>query len=64
MKNDVMPSIVHMDQAILKNLVAEVKETVATGVKMNEKSQDSFSVIDLWKIRRNAKSASKMVRRY
>ncbi len=64
MKHDVMPTIVQMDEAILKNLVAEVKETVATGVKLNEKAKSSFSVIDMWKIRRNARSASQMVRRY
>jgi hypothetical protein len=65
MKHDVMPSIVQMDETALKNLVAEVKETVATGIKLNEKQKDSFKVVDMWNIRRNAKSASQMmVRRY
>jgi len=30
MNSDVMPSIVRMDAAVLKNLLIEVKETVAT----------------------------------
>jgi len=69
MKNDVMPSVLQMDSDELKNLLTEVKETVATdpmviGYSMTEKKvKPSFGVADLWNIRRTAKSASTMMRR-
>jgi hypothetical protein len=63
MKNDVMPSIVQMDTDELKSLLTEVKETVAKGFEMNRQPNRSFSVADMWNIRRNAKSASAMLRR-
>ena len=56
MKNDVMPSIVQMEYGVLNQLLTEVKETLATDIKMPE-VKPSFSVVDLWKIRRNIKSA-------
>jgi hypothetical protein len=62
MKNDVMPSIVRMDADELKALLTEVKETVATDFKSTG-SEKRFSVADMWNIRRNAKSASSMLRR-
>lgn len=61
MKSDLASSIV--EQSILNNIV-EVKETVATGIKLANKSPRSFGVIDLWNIRRNARLASATVRRY
>lgn len=69
MKNDVMPSVVQMDADELKNLLTEVKETVATdpmviGYSMPEKKANaSFGIADLWNVRRTAKSASSMMRR-
>ena len=60
MKNDVMPSIVQMGAEELQQLTAEVKETLATDIKTTEKAKPSFSIVDLWKIRRNAKSARSM----
>jgi hypothetical protein len=59
-ENDVMPSIVQMEYAVLENLLAEVKETLATDIKMPEKTKPSFGITDLWKIRRNARSARSM----
>jgi hypothetical protein len=56
MKNDVMPSIVQMEKQVLKNLMKEVKETLATDVVMPKKVK-SFGVADLWNIRRNARPA-------
>ncbi len=55
-----MPSIVQMEAKELKQLVSEVKETVATGIIQvnNQKSnKPSFTVVDLWNIHRNMKSA-------
>jgi hypothetical protein len=65
MKNDVMPSIVQMDADELQRLTAEVKETVAVNIKLSkEKRIDRpFGIVDLWNIRRNAKSAGSMMRR-
>jgi hypothetical protein len=63
MKNDVMPSIVQMDADELKTLLTETKETVATGFELNRVSNRSFSVADMWNIRRKAKSSSAMLKR-
>ena len=60
MKNDVMPSIVQMEYGVLETLLTEVKETLATDIKTTEQAKPSFSIVDLWKIRRNAKSARSM----
>ncbi len=60
MKSNVMPSIVQLEANDLKQLVTEVKETVATGlVQVNSRKANSprFSVVDLWNIRRGAKLA-------
>lgn len=63
MNSDVMPSIVKMDVDVLKNLLTEVKETVATVIQLPEEKKTSFSVVDMWNIRRNVKSASSRLRR-
>lgn len=63
MKNDVMPSVIRMDAEALKTLLTEVKETVATDYKLPEQPKRSFGMVDLWNIRRNAKSASSLMRR-
>jgi hypothetical protein len=57
MKSDVMPSIV--DKSIL-NAIVEVKETVATDLK--KRNRRSFGAVDIWNIRRKAKTASAMSR--
>lgn len=65
MKNDVMPSIVQMGTDELQELTAEVKETVASNLKLVKRTplSRSFGIADMWNIRRNAKSASAMMRR-
>ena len=60
MKNDVMPSIVQMEYGVLETLLTEVKETLATDIKMPDKQRTSFGIVDLWKIRRNVRSARSM----
>ena len=60
MKSNVMPSIVQIEANQLKQLVSEVKETVATEmIKVNtvRKATPKFGVIDMWNIHRNRKSA-------
>lgn len=55
MKSDVMHSIVQLDDQILKNLMTEVKETVATDIAFPAAEKKSFSIVGLWNIRRNGK---------
>jgi len=55
MNSNVMPSRVQMDGTLLQQLVAEVKETIATGVEMPQAAKPSFRAIDLWNIRRNGR---------
>jgi hypothetical protein len=58
MKSNVMPSIVQIEANELKQLVTEVKETVAKGiVQVKQKKTNSFGIVDLWNIRRGAKIA-------
>lgn len=64
MKHDVMPSIVQMDPEVLKTLLKEVKETVATEVRVPEKNKSTFRVVDMWNILKNSRSASSRVRRW
>ena len=60
MENDVMPSIVQMEYGVLKELLTEVKETLATDVKLSEPKKKVFGIVDLWNIRRNNKTASRL----
>ena len=63
MTEQVMPSVVQMEYGQLQDLLKEVKETVARDIKLPEpKTKTSFGIVDLWKIRRNAKTASAMFR--
>jgi hypothetical protein len=62
MKNDVMPSIVQMEAAVLKKLVEEVKETVATGIILPKTAQKKFGAADLWNVRRNSRTAMQRLR--
>jgi hypothetical protein len=63
MNSDVMHSIVQMEPKILRQLVKEVKETVATDVKFAKKNQNSFGALKLWSIRRNGKTAAGLFRK-
>ena len=61
MKSNVMPSIIQIEAEELKQLVTEVKETVATGVDVkNEDLAQNFGVADLWKIQRQMKPALRL----
>ncbi len=63
MKDDVMPSVVQMEYGQLQDLLKEVKETIAKDIKLPAtKTKRSFGIADMWKIRKNAKSASTMFR--
>ena len=59
MKSNVMPSIVQIEANQLRQLVTEVRETVATGVVnvKQVKSTPTFGIVDLWNLRRGMKTA-------
>jgi hypothetical protein len=57
MKGNLMSKLVEMDNNEMQQLVAEVKETIAQDVDLTKKS--SFNLVDLWRIEKRRKSASK-----
>jgi len=54
MNSDVMHAKVQMEPAILKNLTAEVKETLAKEL-LAKPRKGSFGALQLWNIRRNGR---------
>ena len=63
MKSDVMQSIVRMEPSVLRQLVKQVKETVATDVDLAKTNKGAFGVVDLWNIRRNRRNAGNRLKR-
>ncbi len=66
MKSNVMPSIVQIEANDLKQLVTEVRETVATDAIRVQKPGSKrrvFGIVDLWNIRRGMRTASLAHRR-
>lgn len=61
MKLDERSSVIQMKGETFRQLVTEVKETIAI-VDFPEPARRSFGLIDMWNIRRNARSASSLVR--
>ena len=59
MKSDVMDTRVQMEPAILKQLVTEVKETVATEVAESKEEKSSFGLVDMWNLRKHGRYAGK-----
>jgi hypothetical protein len=47
-----------MEADILKRLVTEVPETVATDVQLSKAKKNTFGVVSLWNIRRNSRYAA------
>ena len=62
MKNNVMPSRVQMEADVLKNLLTEVKETVAKDFVVKQRT-NSFTATELWRIQKSQKLATGMFRR-
>ena len=52
MKQELDNSKVYLAQDELNQLVAEVKETVASGVNLKNDNKNIFSAADLWNIQR------------
>jgi len=61
MNLDERSSVVRMKGETFRQLVTEVKETIAI-VDFPEPATRSFGLIDMWNIRRNARSASSQIR--
>lgn len=59
-----MPSIVQIEKNNLRELVLEVKETLATDWKANAPvaKQKSFGIIDLWNCHKQRRTASSLRR--
>jgi len=59
MKSDAVQSIVQMEPRILRQLVTEVRETVATGIEFPKTNKSSFGIVDMWNIRKNGRHAGR-----
>lgn len=63
MNSDVMPSRVQMEPGVLKNLLSEVKETVARDYVGTTDVKPTFSAAELWRIQKNSKLQNGFFRR-
>ncbi|NOT51236.1 MAG: hypothetical protein HOP10_08155 [Chitinophagaceae bacterium] len=61
MKSIVMPQTVQLSEEIKKQLLHEVKETLATDISVKNKKR--FTAANLWNLQRNSRSASDMMRK-
>ena len=64
MNSNVMPSIVQIERENLRQLVKEVKETLATDYTVNTvtSKQRSFGVADLWNCHKRRRTATSLRR--
>jgi len=61
MKSIVMPKSVQLSEEIKKQLLHEVKETLATEIGV--KNRKRFTPADMWNLQRSRRTASDMMRR-
>lgn len=66
MNSKSMPSIVQIDKENLRQLVTEVKETIATNINLQpaDIKNKKFGVTDLWNSQRSIRTAVSMRRHY
>lgn len=57
MIGNVKPLLAQMEPELLKSLVTEIKETIASDIPEVELPIRSFSIVDMWNIRRNSNYA-------
>lgn len=59
MNSNVLPSIINIEEDNLKQLVEEVKETLATdiGIDGSNTKHKKFSIVDLWNCQKSSRSA-------
>lgn len=63
MNTNVMPSIVQIEEERLRELVSEVKETVATNITTQPHitaKQKKFGIVDLWKCQNKMRTAASL----
>ncbi len=65
MTSNVMPSIIQIEEEKLKQLVTQVRETIANEIDTKTRSPKNkkFGIVDMWKCQRNVRTAVSM-RRY
>ena len=61
MKSIAMPKSVQIDEEIRKQLLQEVKETLATDHEVKKRKR--FTAADMWNLQRNSRTANDMMRR-
>jgi hypothetical protein len=59
MKSDAVQSIVQMEPRILKQLVTEVRETVAAGIDFPKTNKNSFGIVDMWNVRKTGRNSGR-----
>ena len=59
MKGNLMSALVELDHETMQHLVAEVKETIATDVELAKSEASNIKVVDLWKMNKSRKSATR-----
>jgi hypothetical protein len=59
MTSNVMPSVVQIEGESLKQLVTEVKETLATNINLQPTTEKNkkFGIVDMWNCQRNVRTA-------
>ena len=59
MTSNVMPSIVKIEEESLKQLVTEIKETIATNIRVQPSGikNKKFGIADMWNSQRNMRTA-------
>lgn len=55
MKGETMPSRVQVEADVLKDLLHEVKETIATDIQVKNVQHDALKAVDFWRIQRNTR---------
>jgi hypothetical protein len=61
MKSIAMPKTVQVDEEIRKQLLQEVKETLATDIVIKKRKR--FTAADMWKLQKNSRTANDLMRR-
>ena len=60
MNTNVLPSVIQIDRKDLKNLVTDVKETLATDLtgQLPTSKHKKFSIVDLWNCQKTMRTAA------
>lgn len=64
MKGEVMPSIVKVETIVLKDLMTEVKETIAKDFIQSQLKPSAFTAACLWKIESRRRRAMRTRKKF